>query len=192
MTTANKITIFRVLLIPIMLIFIYIPSLKEPMPFGDWDISIGQFIFAIIFIVASLTDFLDGYIARKYNQVTTFGKFLDPLADKVLVLTGFLYLLSINPERFPVWAIMLIIIREFMVTGIRLLAVEKNNVIAASWFGKIKTMITMIALVWLLFNDFGVQTEIVGNILFYLTVAVTVLSGIEYLIKNRKFVLETM
>ena len=192
MTTANKITIFRVLLIPIMLIFIYIPSLKEPIGFGSWDISIGQFIFAIIFIFASLTDFLDGFIARKYNQITTFGKFLDPLADKILVLTGFLYLLSIDPIRFPVWAIMLVIIREFTVTGIRLLAVEKKNVIAASFFGKIKTLITMVTLVWLLFNDFGLSTQLLGNILFYTTIVITVLSGLEYLIKNRRVVLESM
>ncbi|NLK12954.1 MAG: CDP-diacylglycerol--glycerol-3-phosphate 3-phosphatidyltransferase [Candidatus Phytoplasma sp.] len=189
MTTANKITIFRVLLIPVMLILLYIPALNQPANF--LNLSIAQLLFAIIFVIASATDFLDGYIARKYQQITTFGKFLDPIADKVLVLTAFLFLMTIMPDRVPIWAVMVVIIREFMVTGIRLLAVEKGKVIAASKYGKLKTMTTMIALVWLLFNDFTLMT-IIGDVLFYLAIALTVISGLEYLIKNKEVVLESI
>ena len=108
-----------------------------------------------------------------------------------MVLTAFLFLMTIMPERVPVWAVMVVIIREFMVTGIRLLAVEKGTVIAASKYGKLKTMTTMIALVWLLFNDFTLTT-IIGDVLFYLAIALTVISGLEYLIKNKEVVLESI
>ncbi|CCV64288.1 Phosphatidylglycerophosphate synthase [Alteracholeplasma palmae J233] len=189
MTTANKITIFRVFLIPVMLILIYIPGLEQEI--GFLDLKLARLLFTIIFIIASLTDFLDGYIARKYKQITTFGKFLDPLADKVLVLTAFLYLMILMPDRVTVWAVMIVIIREFMVTGIRLLAVEKGVVIAASKYGKLKTATTMVALIWLLFNDFGLPA-IIGDILFYLAIILTVVSGLEYFFKNKKVILESV
>lgn len=188
MTTANKITIFRVLLIPVMLILIYIPALNEMQ--SILNMNLAQLLFAIIFVVASATDFIDGYVARKYNQITTFGKFLDPIADKVLVLTAFLYLMTLT-DRVPIWAVMVVIIREFMVTGIRLLAVEKGTVIAASKYGKLKTVVTMVALIWLLFNDFTLPL-IIGDILFYLAIALTVISGLEYLLKNKEVVLESI
>ena len=187
MTTANKLTILRVLMIPVMILFVYIEGLKKDI--GFLGLSYGQFLFAIFFVIASLTDMLDGYVARKYNQITTFGKFLDPIADKVLVVTAFLYLMLISPDRVPMWAVMIVIIREFMVTGIRLLAVEKGKVIAASPYGKIKTATTMVALIILLFNDFALP-EIIGDVLFYLEIFFTAFSGMDYLLKNYNIHLE--
>lgn len=189
MTTANKLTILRVLMIPIMIIFLYIKPLDELI--GFLGLTINQFVFALLFVLASLTDLLDGYVARKYNQITTFGKFLDPIADKVLVLVALLYLMILSPSRVPIWAVMIVIMREFMVTGIRLLAVDKGSVIAASPYGKFKTASTMIALVIMLFNDFGL-TPWIGNVIFYIAILFTLISGIDYLIKNKKVVFESI
>lgn len=189
MTTANKLTLLRVFMIPIMMIVVYIEQLKGNI--GFFGLSVGSFIFAILFVVASLTDFLDGYVARKYNQITTFGKFLDPIADKVLVMVAFLFLLWQQPDRVPMWAVMIVIIREFAVTGIRLLAIERGNVIAASPFGKIKTATSMIALIVLLFNDFGL-TPWIGDILFWLAILFTMISGLDYIFKNKHVILESI
>ena len=189
MTTANKLTLLRVFMIPVMVLLMYIKSLENPI--GFFNMSVAQFLIALLFIIASLTDFLDGYIARKYHQITTFGKFLDPIADKVLVMVALLYLMMIMPGRVPLWAVMIVIIREFMVTGVRLLAIEKGHVIAASIYGKIKTATTMVALIILLFNDFGL-TVWIGNILFYLAIFFTLMSGIDYLFKNKKIILESI
>lgn len=189
MTTANKITIIRFIMIPIMLVIIYINPLKDDI--GFLNLSIGAFIFAVLFVIAALTDFLDGYIARKYNQITTFGKFLDPIADKVLVLVAMLYLMTIDPTRVPLWAVMIVIVREFVVTSIRLIAVDQGLVIAASPYGKIKTASTMVALVILLFNDFG-MTPWIGNIIFYFAILMTLISGIDYFMKNRKSILASI
>lgn len=189
MTTANKLTLLRVFMIPVMILLMYIKSLENPI--GFFNMSVAQFLISLLFVIASLTDFLDGYIARKYNQITTFGKFLDPIADKVLVMVALLYLMMIMPGRVPLWAVMIVIIREFMVTGVRLLAIEKGHVIAASIYGKIKTATTMIALIILLFNDFGL-TVWIGNILFYLAIFFTLMSGIDYLFKNKKIILESI
>lgn len=189
MTTANKLTLLRVFMIPVMILLMYIKSLENPI--GFFNMSIAQFLISLLFVIASLTDFLDGYIARKYNQITTFGKFLDPIADKVLVMVALLYLMMIMPGRVPLWAVMIVIIREFMVTGVRLLAIEKGHVIAASIYGKIKTATTMVALIILLFNDFGL-TVWIGNILFYLAIFFTLMSGIDYLFKNKKIILESI
>jgi len=189
MTTANKLTILRVLMIPIMIIFLYIEPLKKEI--GFLNMHMNTFIFAILFIIASLTDLLDGYVARKFNQITTFGKFLDPIADKVLVMVAFLFLMLEMPDRVPLWAVMIVIIREFMVTGIRLLAVERGKVIAASPYGKIKTATTMIALIVLLFNDFMLPM-IIGDVLFYLAIFFTAFSGMDYLLKNKEIVFESL
>src|SRR5690554_5801911 len=124
MTTATKITLLRLILIPIMVVFLIIP--KSGILIMNFDLY--EFIAAIIFVIASFTDFLDGYIARKYNQITNFGKFLDPIADKILVLAAMTYLISTG--RIAFWAVLIIIFREFLVTGIRLLAVEKGEAIA--------------------------------------------------------------
>lgn len=188
MTLANKITILRFLLIPVMIIFIYL-DLGEIMFITS--IALNQLIFAIVFVIAAFTDFLDGHIARKYNQITTFGKFLDPIADKVLVITAALYLLQLNASRVTVWAVMIIIFREFVVSAVRMLASDKGVVIAASIYGKAKTFVTLIALTWLLFNDFGLPT-IIGDILWYAAVVLTFLSGLDYVIKNKKIVFESI
>ncbi|MCD4826435.1 MAG: CDP-diacylglycerol--glycerol-3-phosphate 3-phosphatidyltransferase [Acholeplasmataceae bacterium] len=189
MTTANKLTILRVIMIPLMIVFLYIKPLDEMI--GFLGLSINQFIFAVLFVIASLTDLLDGYIARKYNQITTFGKFLDPIADKVLVLVALLFLMVIDPSRVPIWAVMIVIMREFLVTGIRLLAVDKGEVIAASPYGKVKTATTMIALVLMLFNDFGI-THWIADIIFWIAILFTLISGIDYLVKNKKVVFESI
>ena len=188
MTLANKITISRFLLIPIMIVFIYLDL-------GTIEfittMQLNQFIFAILFVVASLSDFLDGYVARKRNEITTFGKFLDPIADKVLVMAAALYLLSINPQRITVWTVMIIIFREFLVSALRMLASEKGQVISASIYGKAKTMTTLIALIVLLFDDFGLP-HYVGDALWYIAIILTVISGLEYVLKNRKIILESI
>ena len=189
MTTANKLTLIRVLLIPIMIAILYVKPLSNPV--GFFDMTLAGLLFAILFCIASFTDFLDGYIARKYNQITTFGKFLDPIADKVLVMVALFHLMMIMPNRVPLWAVMIVIVREFMVTGVRLLAIEKGHVIAASIYGKIKTATTMFALIVLLFNDFGFSPWF-GNVLFYLAIFSTLVSGIDYLYKNRQVILESI
>ena len=189
MTTANKITLTRFFIIPVMLVIIYIEPLKADI--GFFNLSISGFIFAVLFVIGSISDFLDGQIARRYNQITTFGKFLDPVADKVFVLTAMLYLMVTMTARVPIWAVAIVVTREFIVTTIRLMAVEKGSVIAASIFGKIKTASTMVALVILLFNDFGL-TPWIGNIVFYFAILMTIVSGVDYFIKNKHIILESM
>jgi CDP-diacylglycerol--glycerol-3-phosphate 3-phosphatidyltransferase len=190
MTTANKLTLLRVVMIPIMIVFIYMKSMESPLGFFN-DILLNQLIFAILFVLASFTDLLDGYVARKYNQITTFGKFLDPIADKVLVMVAFLFLMVVTPDRVPLWAVMIVIVREFAVTGVRLLAVEKGKVIAASPYGKIKTASTMVALIIMLFNDFGLPA-LIGDIIFWIAILFTLISGFDYLIKNKEVILESI
>ena len=165
--------------------------------------TLANFINVIIFIVASLTDFLDGYLARKYNLVTTFGKFADPLADKLLVISAMVVLCtqiqSYAPQYIwfiPGWVIITILCREFIVSGIRLVAVEKGNVIAAGFTGKLKTFTTMVAIIFL----FLYQVEIanlpifgyIGAVLMYLALLFTIISGVEYFWKNRKIILESI
>ncbi|WIF87925.1 CDP-diacylglycerol--glycerol-3-phosphate 3-phosphatidyltransferase [Acholeplasma laidlawii] len=195
MTTANKLTILRILLIPVMIIVLYIDALVIDTAF--LNMTVQQIIFAGLFILASLTDFLDGYIARKYNQITTFGKFLDPIADKVLVFTALLYLMVQMPDRVAIWGVMVIIVREFLVTGVRLIAVEHGKVIAASHLGKYKTLTTMLAIIMFLFNDLGLtlihpNLVWVTNIVYYIAIFFTVWSGFDYLYKNREIILESV
>lgn len=188
MTLPNKLTLSRMVAIPIMVVVLMIEPINEikNVIFG---LNLGALIFAILFILASITDFLDGYLARKYNLVTTFGKFTDPIADKLLVLTAFLYLQTTNQVLW--WMTLIVVAREFIVTGIRLLAVEKGQVIAASQFGKLKMVSTVIALVVLLFNNFGLDAMF-GNILLYVALIFTVLSGLEYFYKNRHIIFESI
>ena len=137
MNLANKLTLLRILLVPIFLIFIVVK-----------EIPYGTFIATFIFIIASITDKLDGYIARSRNQITNFGKFMDPLADKLLVTTALITLVEYS--IVPSWAAIIIIAREFAVSGLRTLAASEGKVIAASWWGKIKTVIQIIAIILLL------------------------------------------
>ena len=164
MTTASKITLLRVLMIPVFMVLLLmgynIPAL-------------------VVFIVASCTDFVDGYIARHYNQVSNFGKFLDPLADKLLVISCMV--IFIQWGRMPAWAVMVVLAREFAVTGLRLVAVEGGRVIAAAWSGKFKTFSTMVGLcVMLALTRWGWLDLVITLII----VVTTVVSGVEYFIKN--------
>jgi CDP-diacylglycerol--glycerol-3-phosphate 3-phosphatidyltransferase len=172
MTTASKITLIRVAFIPVYMVFMY---LSGGMP-GPW-----MWAALALFIIASLTDYVDGYIARKYNQVTDFGKFLDPLADKLLVIAAMAILTEWG--RFPAWALMIVLTREFAVTGLRLIAVQKGTVIAAGWSGKVKTASTMIGLCFWM----GFPTDpILGWIVTGVIVVTTLYSGAEYFIQNWK------
>ena len=172
MTTASKITLVRVAMIPAYMVTMYLSGGSA----GLW-----MLISLAIFIVASLTDFIDGYIARKYKQVSDFGKFLDPLADKLLTIAA----MSMFCEWgvFPAWALMIVLTREFAVTGLRLVAVGNGTVIAAGWSGKVKTASTMIGLCFMMaFPGVGWLGILVNAVI----VITTVYSGVEYFIQNGK------
>ncbi len=164
MTTANKITLFRVVLIPVFLVLAYTGHLRLALA---------------VFVLASLSDMLDGYIARHYDQITDFGKFMDPLADKVLVMAAMCYF--VEAGRMPGWALAIVLLREFAVSGMRLVAVEQGRVIAAAWSGKIKTTCTMIGLCILMV--FG-QYRAVSIFVTVVILATTIYSGVEYFMKN--------
>lgn len=172
MTTATKITFVRIFLIPV-----YVAL----MMMGSKTFVYGALA---VFIIASLTDFVDGYIARHYNQVTNLGKFLDPLADKLLVTAAILMFVEMG--QFPAWAALVVLTREFAVQGLRLVAVEKGFVIAAAWSGKIKTASTMVCLCIMMV--LSVNTFAAGAAVNLACIAVivitTVYSGIEYFVKN--------
>lgn len=169
MTLASKITLVRVAMIPAFMVTMYLSG-GTP---GLW-----MYVSLAIFIVASLTDSLDGYIARHYNQVTDFGKFLDPLADKLLVIAAMCMFCQWGV--FPAWALMIVLTREFAVTGLRLIAVQKGHVIAAGWSGKVKTASTMVCICLMLFGiPHWLNLVCQGVIL-----VTTVYSGVEYFAKN--------
>lgn len=198
MNLPNKITVARMLLIPIMIIVPYLGF--NNILFGS--VTIGSFITLIIFLIASFTDFLDGYLARKNNLVTTFGKFLDPIADKLLVLSALIML--VEQGIIPGWIPIIIAAREFIVSGIRMLAAGDGKVIAASWYGKVKTVSQMIAisLAFLSTNTFMQFTSVemstgalILNILMSLAMIVavltTILSGVDYFMKSKDIVLRS-
>ena len=170
MTTASKITLARVVMIPAFLAAFLLS--RGQTAWLLW-LSLG------IFILASLTDFVDGYIARKYNQISDFGKFLDPLADKLLVISAMCVFCQWG--LLPAWALVVVLTREFAVTGLRLIAVQKGRVIAAGWSGKVKTFSTMVALcIWIVFHDWAWLNWVV-----ILTIVLpTIYSGVEYFIQN--------
>ena len=172
MTTASKITLIRVALIPVYMILMYVSG---GVP-GIW-----LWLALAVFILAGVTDFVDGIIARKYNQITDFGKFLDPLADKLMVIGAMTIFCQWG--LLPAWALMIVLTREFAVTGLRLVAVGNGTVIAAGWSGKVKTASTMISLcVWMAFP----VSEIIRWIAIGVIIVTTVYSGIEYFIQNKK------
>ncbi len=169
MTSASKITLIRVALIPI---FMAALLLSPKYGWLTWA-ALGTFI------LASLTDYADGHIARKYNQVSDFGKFLDPLADKLLVISAMC--VFCQWQLMPAWALVIVLTREFAVTGLRLIAVGKGRVIAAAWSGKVKTTATMIAIcIWIVFHDWSWLNWII----ILTIVGTTIYSGVEYFIKN--------
>ena len=172
MTTASKITLVRVALIPLYMIFMYLSGGVT----GLW-----MWLALAVFIIASLTDYVDGQIARKRNQVSDFGKFLDPLADKLLVIAAMTMFCEWGV--MPAWALMLVLTREFAVTGLRLIAVGKGNVIAAGWSGKVKTASTMIGLC-VMMGFPGIKW--LSWIVIAVIVVTTVYSGIEYFVQNWK------
>ena len=192
MNLANKLTIFRIILVPIIVI---IPFFNIS---GNlWGIPLTYIIMDIIFIIGSCTDKLDGYIARSRNQITTFGKFLDPIADKILVLAAMIML--VEATKLPAWIPIIVLFREFIVSGYRLIAVEKSgNVIAASIWGKLKTVTQMLGLIIALIdvNSFGkfldgslsginLIINIASTMMLLISVIATIFSGWEY-IKNGK------
>ena len=198
MNLPNKITVARMLLIPIMIIVPYL-GLNNIL-FGS--VTIGSFITLIIFLIASFTDFLDGYLARKNNLVTTFGKFLDPIADKLLVLSALIML--VEQGIIPGWIPIIIVAREFIVSGIRMLAAGDGKVIAASWYGKVKTVSQMIAIslaflstnTFMQFTSVGMSTgALILNILMSLAMVIavltTILSGVDYFMKSKDIVLRS-
>ncbi len=170
MNLPNKLTILRVILIPFFIVFL----LGEGIPYHDY-IALG------IFLVASFTDMLDGKIARKYNLVTNFGKFMDPLADKLLVCSALICLIEL--QRISAWMVIVIIAREFIISGFRLIASDNGVVIAASWWGKVKTVFQMAAVCLLILNlpVLYLPTQIV----LWIAVALTVVSLGDYILKNR-------
>ena len=188
MNLANKLTIFRIILVPLMVIIPFLGIEGEV-----FDVPITYIIMDLIFIIASITDKLDGYIARSRNQVTTFGKFLDPLADKILVLTAMIMLVEFR--RLPAWIPVIVLAREFIVSGYRLIAVEKGGkVVAASVWGKLKTVTQMIAIIlaYVDVNSFGVcfsgelsgfafALNLVVTVMMIIQTIATIFSGYEYL-----------
>ena len=196
MTLPNKLTLLRIILIPVMIVLFYIPWLSENNIF--LEVSYLYFIEFLIFIIASLTDFLDGYIARKYNLITTFGKFADPLADKMLVFSSMAILMINNSgvipmgPLVPMWVFVVMIIREFMVSGIRMLVSTKGVVIAAGWMGKWKTFVTMIAILVLFMSGIHVSVIYIGQILMYVACLLTILSGAQYFWRSRSVILESV
>ena len=186
----NILTIIRVLLVPVILIIGFVENIGTNFLQNElfMGVTLGNLIILIIFIIASVTDFFDGKIARKYNLVTDLGKFLDPLADKLLVCCTFIYLIEIGKFNFfgIKWGfiVSIIIAREFAVTGLRLLAASKNGtVMAAKILGKCKTFIQMITIIILLLNSFSV--EIIGFVFVILSLVLTLVSGIDYFIKSK-------
>lgn len=170
MNTANKLTVFRILLVPFFVLFMLT------------DFTAYNRILALaIFIIASITDHFDGHIARKYNMITTFGKFMDPIADKLLVSSALICLTALG--EIPAWTVIVIIMREFAVSGLRLIATENKNVIAASAWGKAKTATQMIAIIMLLLPI--PQLYSVSLIVFYIAVMLTIISLIDFLFKNK-------
>lgn len=173
MNLPNKLTIMRVILIPFFVFFLLSPYFP----------AYGNYIAVAIFIVASLTDMLDGKIARKYNLVTNFGKFMDPLADKLLVCSAMICLIEL--DRLAAWIVIVIIAREFIISGFRLVASDNGVVIAASYWGKFKTTFQMLMVIVLILDIQMPLFQILGTVLTYVALILTVVSLIDYIVKNK-------
>ncbi len=172
MNLPNRLTLFRVVLIPFFVFFLLAPYFPGS----------GNYIAAAVFVAASVTDFLDGYIARKYELVTNFGKFMDPLADKLLVCSALVCLVELS--RIAAWIVIIIIAREFIISGFRLIAAESGVVIAASYWGKFKTTFQILMVIVLILDLPGRAFQLAGAALTWISLALTVVSLADYLIKN--------
>ena len=184
MNIPNKITLARILLIPIFIILMSVPFNWGLLDIGEAELSIAHLLGALLFIIAAATDWVDGFYARKYNLITNLGKFLDPLADKLLVSAALILLVELGLA--PAWVVILIISREFAVTGLRLVAAGDGLVLAASKLGKIKTVTQIVATAALLLHNF--PFSFIGfpfaTIMLYIALFFTVLSGYDYFVKN--------
>ncbi|WP_188817519.1 CDP-diacylglycerol--glycerol-3-phosphate 3-phosphatidyltransferase [Calditerricola satsumensis] len=185
MNLPNAITLARIFLVPVVMLFILVRFDFGALTIGGMSTSVSELIAAGVFIVAAITDGLDGYIARKRKLVTNLGKFLDPLADKLLVSAALISLVEL--QRLDAWVAVVIISREFAVTGLRLVAAAEGRVIAASSLGKAKTWTQIVAIVALIMNNFPFRS--IGfpfdTLVIWVAMAMTILSGIDYFVKNK-------
>lgn len=172
MNTPNKLTVARMIMVPFFVLFIL----------TGWGGEANRYICLVIFAAASITDWFDGKLARKYNLVTNFGKFMDPLADKLLVCSALICMIEL--DRLPAWMVIVVIAREFIISGFRLIAAENGVVIAANYWGKFKTASQMVMIILLILN-FGGIFEILTNIFIWLSLALTVISLITYIWQNK-------
>ncbi|SDQ58983.1 CDP-diacylglycerol--glycerol-3-phosphate 3-phosphatidyltransferase [Virgibacillus salinus] len=184
MNIPNKITLSRIFLIPIFIILLSVPFNWGVWDIGESSLPISHLAAAILFIVASTTDWVDGYYARKFNLVTNLGKFLDPLADKLLVATALILLVELGLA--PAWVTIIIISREFAITGLRLVAAGEGVVLAAGSMGKLKTVTQMVAIAALLLHNFPFSYMGLpfATIMLYVALFFTILSGYDYFVKN--------
>ena len=173
MNTPNKLTVARMILVPFLVVFLL----------TGWGGEANRWICLAIFVAASVTDWFDGHLARKYNLITNFGKFKDPLADKLLVCSAMICMIEV--DKLPAWVVIIIIGREFIISGFRLIAAENGIVIAANYWGKFKTVSQMIMII-LLMLDFGGIFTVLTQIFIWLSVALTIISLLTYIMQNRK------
>ncbi|NLA96318.1 MAG: CDP-diacylglycerol--glycerol-3-phosphate 3-phosphatidyltransferase [Clostridiaceae bacterium] len=205
MNIANKLTLSRIIMIPFILFFLLPLPYCETCAFSGFIVSApGRVIAFVLFVLAAMTDLLDGMLARKQGLVSNFGKLVDPIADKLLVLSVFTAFVQLG--RISTFVIVLIAAREFIVTGIRVISIEQGQIIAASWFGKIKTIFQIITLGALMFEPiivqwfdpslpflgYGQPWTIPGDVLVAITLLLTVFSGLGYWLKNREFLSDAM
>lgn len=173
MNTPNKLTVARMILVPFLVVFLL----------TGWGGEANRWICLAIFVAASVTDWFDGHLARKYNLITNFGKSMDPLADKLLVCSAMICMIEL--DKLPAWVVIIIIGREFIISGFRLIAAENGIVIAANYWGKFKTVSQMIMII-LLMLDFGGIFTVLTQIFIWLSVALTIISLLTYIMQNRK------
>lgn len=203
MNLPNKLSLMRIILVPVTVIFMLPINIFgwQPEGWNNFVTNNGMIVAAVVFIIASLTDMLDGKIARKYNLITDLGKFLDALADKILVISVMIAFVELR--RFSAWLLIIIILREFAISGIRMIAASKNDVIAARMIGKVKTATQMVAISYLMFEPlllkifgFGFTgyanlqinaITIIGDVLLGISMVMVVVSGVDYIIKGKKY-----
>lgn len=190
MNLPNKITTFRMICVIFVVAFLLLPINWTVIPY--LNIGVNYLIAWIIFLVASISDMVDGKIARKYNLITDYGKLMDPIADKMLVNSALIILSVVGPIRIPVICTVIMVARDIVVDAIRMNAVKKDKVIAANIFGKLKTVFQMVALIFVMINDFGLSDLLtlpnylkIGQILIYLATAMSFISGVIYVYQNR-------